>query len=533
MDYFYEKINKIYDQNGFLEKYGGSLVMTVIIILVFFVLISYFYVRTKMDTIKQNWPEERCKPSVIPFAGLINAPDDQNASDYTAQNFNDCMNTTLEGVADTAMQPLYYTVDLANQIINVIAEGLDAIRSMFDNLRNSITAFGQEIYARILNIIMPLIFVFVKMIDGFQKVNGVMGTAIFGLMGSYDTMSSLFQSVGDLIILILLIFVALIIVGFALSYNPLTVFIGAPMVLVNTILFLLISIPLILIEVYMTGLMPIHFNIPGLPTCFCGSVKLQKNDGTYINIKDLKIGDDLLNDGKITCIMKVSAYKQNLYKYDNIIVSGDHSVFNENEIILVKNDPRFKEICNEEKYLYCLGTEKHTISIDDVIFTDWFELKEHEWYHLNKMVNNSNKSNLIKDNYLGGFQENTLLELLDGESCPISKIKPNDILRFGERVKGIVKIDAKHLDVYNYELIDFKFQGRNIHICNKNLGVISSKNLNYTSKKGEKFLYHLITDKQFFHIEGNTILDFNSCIDLYLEEEQEKLYKILLSRDLL
>lgn len=531
MDYLFDKVNNLYEQKGFFEKYGGSLVMTVIIILVFFVLISYFYIKTKMDTIKQNWPEERCKPSVIPFAGLINAPADQSAADYTTQNFNDCMNTTLEGVADTAMQPIYYSVDLVNQFMSGLTDAINALRSMFDNLRNSITAFGQEVNSRILNIIMPIIFIFSKMIDGFQKVNGVMGTAVFGLMGAYDSMVSLFQSVGDLIILILLIFVALIIVGFALSYNPFTVFIGVPMVLVNTIFFLLISIPLILIEVYMSGLMPIHFDIPGLPTCFASSVKLQKSDGSYLNINELKVGDELLYDGKITCVMKVSSLNQDLYKYENVIVSGDHSVFNENEIILVKNDSRFEKINNEEEYLYCLATEKHTISFDNIIFTDWFELKEEDWYCLNNIVKEKDRTNLIKNNFIGGFDENTLLELIDGDSCKIKDIQPNDILRFGERVKGLVKIDANKLDINYYEL--YNFTGRNIHICNKNLGVISTRNLEGNNCSQNKYLYHLITDKQIFHINGNIILDFNSCIDLYLEEEQEKLYKILLSRDLL
>ena len=42
MDYLYKKLNNLYEKTGFLEKYGGSLVMTIIIILVFFILLSFF-----------------------------------------------------------------------------------------------------------------------------------------------------------------------------------------------------------------------------------------------------------------------------------------------------------------------------------------------------------------------------------------------------------------------------------------------------------------------------------------------------------
>ena len=35
MDYLYKRVNKLYETAGFLEKYGGSIVMTVILFLVF------------------------------------------------------------------------------------------------------------------------------------------------------------------------------------------------------------------------------------------------------------------------------------------------------------------------------------------------------------------------------------------------------------------------------------------------------------------------------------------------------------------
>ena len=37
-------INNIYDKSGFLDKYGGSLWLTVIISIVFFVAISYYHI---------------------------------------------------------------------------------------------------------------------------------------------------------------------------------------------------------------------------------------------------------------------------------------------------------------------------------------------------------------------------------------------------------------------------------------------------------------------------------------------------------
>ena len=204
MDYFYKSINNLYEKKGFLEKYGGSLVMTIIIILVFFVLVSYFFIISKMETIKQDWPNQRCKPSVIPFAGIINAPEGQSKQEYTNENFNQCMNNTLEGVADTAMQPVYYSLSVIQEVANGITDAINSMREMFDKLRNDIAAFGKEVYARSLNFLMPILLLFIKLKDSFNKVNGVMGVAVFSLLGAYEALRSLFNSVAELTLVIIL-----------------------------------------------------------------------------------------------------------------------------------------------------------------------------------------------------------------------------------------------------------------------------------------------------------------------------------------
>lgn len=260
----YEKLNDLYDSKGFLEKYGGSLVMTIIIILVFFILISYYYILSKMDSIQQNWAEEKCNPTVLPFAGLINPPPKGSAMDYTEENFNQCINKTLEGVAEVAMEPVHYSVSLANDVADGAMDAINKIRDMTSKLRSDIANFSKNVMSRILNIMMPLLFALMKMKDGFQKVNGIMGTTIFALMGAYDTLRSLFNSIGWLIVAILIIIWVVINIGMVLASFLLTSPIGVPMVAINTIFFLLILIPFILIEVYMGGLLQLSF--PSVPT---------------------------------------------------------------------------------------------------------------------------------------------------------------------------------------------------------------------------------------------------------------------------
>lgn len=262
MDYLYNRVNKLYETAGFLEKYGGSIVMTVIIFLVFFILISYYYIKSKMTSIRQNWSEEKCDPAVIPFAGLINAPQDGSSMDYTSENFNQCLNNTLEGVADIAMEPIHYSVSIANEVIEGAEVAINDLRNMLSKMRDNISNFSKNAMARILSIMIPIIHIFIKMKDAFQKVNGVMATSIYGLMGAYDTLRSLMNSIAEIIVVVLFLIFALIMIGIGLTEFFLTFPIGIGIIVPNLIIFLLILIPFILIQVYMSELMQLSFPSP-------------------------------------------------------------------------------------------------------------------------------------------------------------------------------------------------------------------------------------------------------------------------------
>ena len=47
----------------------------------------------RLKPIKADWTNQRCNPSIIPFAGLINAPPNTSKIEYTAENFSQCTQT--------------------------------------------------------------------------------------------------------------------------------------------------------------------------------------------------------------------------------------------------------------------------------------------------------------------------------------------------------------------------------------------------------------------------------------------------------
>lgn len=110
----FKNIDKMYDKLSYFDSYGTSNFLFIIITIVMFIGISYCITMINVQPIQDNWPTERCKPYIIPFAGLINAPPGTSALEYTEQNFQYCMQNIIQGVTADATQPLTFVVNILN-----------------------------------------------------------------------------------------------------------------------------------------------------------------------------------------------------------------------------------------------------------------------------------------------------------------------------------------------------------------------------------------------------------------------------------
>ena len=76
----------------------------------------------------------------------------------------------------------------------------------------------------------------------------------------------------------------------------------------------------------------------------------------------------------------------NLYDYKGVKVSGSHMV-NENDTWLRVEDSKLaKSLGNDEHIVYTLGTDNRRILIDNILFTDYFEVDEQK-----ELVSEGNK----------------------------------------------------------------------------------------------------------------------------------------------
>lgn len=566
----YDKINDLYNKQTYYQKYGLDIWKSLILIGIVAGIISYIYVKAHAGKIKSNWNNEKCKPNIIPFAGIINSQTGgkENSFDYTIKNMNECVQTITGDISKYITAPLHYNIKNVGSTFKELSNSVDTQRGMFSNMRKNVTNIGSSTYEKTLQSTIPLMKHMIYTKDTVNKTTGTITSAIYTLFGGYITLIGFFRFMYDLIIDVIGIIVGVIIFCFAIGWLfPPTLIAGIGL----SIALVALLIPVLGIKTFMADALntPNTRNPPNVPTyCFGKHTKFQMKDKTWKYIYQIEPGERLIDNTLITAIMKSTSKYSKMYKLCNvdyisvtdisnntnkntiineyIIVSGNHLVRDENnEWIFVSEHPKSEYISDfKEDYIYCLGTSTKEINIGDYVFSDWDEMYKHEYENLqmnNKVMDilpkNFNKYDIHK--YLDtGLKSNTLIPMLEnGKYKEIKDIKINDILKNNIVVCSVIKVYCKDVvEYYDYYYInneqhEYLFQGTN-HIY---LGEIETKDRMNRKKRNSKtkgifddelikikkrkpyFVYHLVTNKGYFNFNENIkIMDYNHSIERFL-----------------
>tara|TARA_B110000967_G_scaffold190488_1_gene215243 strand:- start:9865 stop:10644 length:780 start_codon:yes stop_codon:yes gene_type:complete len=259
MDNFITDINKIY-KTGFLEKYGGSLWLTIIFIVVMLLGMAYFHVLNNLQPIKKDWVNQRCNPSVMPFAGIINKPSNKTVFEFTSENFSGCIQTILGDMIGTVLLPFHYAANMLLSAIKVISDAVNEIRQLFNKMRSDLAKVNKEIMNKSLNILIPITHIVIKIKDLFGKSQGMITSVMYTFLGVYMTLRAMFDTILKSSIALLIMMVVSIIGYLAIPFVGL--FAAIPAIVV----FIMITIPLIMVIVISGNVLRMHAGSPpGLP----------------------------------------------------------------------------------------------------------------------------------------------------------------------------------------------------------------------------------------------------------------------------
>lgn len=229
---------------------------------------AYLNIRQNKQLIRTNWIQYRCNPAYMMFAGTVMQPNgtSEDKMKFTETNFQYCVQNELKSIASKFMEPLYYAQSLVINILHAIANVLNDIRNLINSIRDAVSSIIADIMSRGLNIMQPIIGMFLKMRDTMGKVQGIMTASLYTVLGIYDTLQSGLRSTFEVIVIILiamgLAIVALwIAVAVAIAFGPF----GIPFVIastasatVMTAVYIGIAVPLGIIAHFLAETMHIH-----------------------------------------------------------------------------------------------------------------------------------------------------------------------------------------------------------------------------------------------------------------------------------
>ena len=186
---FNKSLSKIYNKKGLMERYGGDLYITIIILFVTSVIFFYIHISNNLVPIKKNWSLERCNPLVMPLAGFINNTNKSTKSDlqYTIDNFNFCLQNSISSVFNTSIGSFNDSLSDLSSLFSDIS----SILSSFINFIASVIKAIINLFLKIWNLLLQnttyLQLLLNKMRDTISKIIGIVVTILYFQMFSFRT----------------------------------------------------------------------------------------------------------------------------------------------------------------------------------------------------------------------------------------------------------------------------------------------------------------------------------------------------------
>jgi hypothetical protein len=143
------------------------------------------------------------------------------------------------------------------------------------------------------------------------------------------------------------------------------------------------------------------FKVKKIRFCFSPETPIKLQNGETVLIKNLKLGDILINGSVVDAVMTIRNENDPYYKLPgNILVTGSHYIRYGGKYIRVQDVPEAKPTGKIDPILSCLITSDHKIPVGEYTFWDWEDnltpTQENVDILINKIkIKRSVKNNLI------------------------------------------------------------------------------------------------------------------------------------------
>lgn len=154
------------------DIYGGTIFLSIFILLLFLLAVSFLYVINNTTEINKNWDKYKCRPYIIPFASYI------RGKEAGATNFRECTNIGLSDILAPLLAPIITTIRVTKT----------GVKSTLDASREALR--GAEYLQKMLSSIVDAIWrQITRAIPVLQKVTEALKASMGAISGMFSVIT--------------------------------------------------------------------------------------------------------------------------------------------------------------------------------------------------------------------------------------------------------------------------------------------------------------------------------------------------------
>ena len=172
-DFLKKEVKRMYSNVGYITIYSPFILLSVFLIIILILIISFTKVMSNVKDIKDDWENQKCNPSVIPFAGMINPIPNKTSFESTGENYEECIKHNITNIANVHLDPLKFMTSGITDLFMIITESINFFRSIYATLRNNILDIFNNFYSIFINFLSRFKNIFMGMLNVFSKTQSL------------------------------------------------------------------------------------------------------------------------------------------------------------------------------------------------------------------------------------------------------------------------------------------------------------------------------------------------------------------------
>jgi hypothetical protein len=270
------------------------------------------------------------------------------------KNFNDCTMKSFQDYTGFVVDPIMSQFSTMTDAVSQIGGAMDDMRTMMAQTRNGFLGIVGTVFGKIQNLMSQFQYIIIRMRTLMARLVGIMMSFVYIFTTGSQT-------------------------GASVLNGP----IG------KTMNFL----------------------------CFDEDTRMNTQSGKVVYMRDLKLGDLLPNNNKVTSIYSIDGANVPMYMLGSTKVSGDHKVWYNDAFIPVAEHPEAVSTPGSKK-LVCINTQLRSFGIGNHIFMDFTEVGQVTGVSGTTIVSGSlpiaevRIGDILEDDIVCG----TVMHLIDGKT---------------------------------------------------------------------------------------------------------------------